>query len=128
MSYSKNGVFEIKFKFIIGLLCILIFIVGVGWILSTNHIKNVNYPDLQNEGTINERILTIEIERGFARVTFGNEKQGTVYFARNNSYSPSDLSFFLKKDDLFWKEENNDTIKIIRGNESFIFVLGKEIW
>lgn len=127
MSLANWSALELRFRFFIGLVCVTIFIGGVIWITVRDSERNTAYPDVQSNESINDKILSIETERGFARIEFESGTLRTVYFARNNSYAPSDLSFFLKKGDVFLKRADNDTVKIVRNDVTFVFRLGKEI-
>lgn len=118
---------ELRLRIIFGVLCVLAFIIGALWITMTNKAKSLEWPELKSKDVINDKVASIEIERSFGRITFESGARKTIYFARNHSYAPNDLAFFLQKDDHFQKKTNNDTITITRDNVSYIFVLGKEI-
>lgn len=118
---------EIKFRIVLGILCLSVFAAGVIWITYASNQKNLIYPKLEKRESIDDKIKSIEVERSYGRITFEGSLRRTIYFARNRAYFPSDFIDFSQKGDQLIKTGNDDTLRIVRNNQSYVFVLGKDI-
>jgi hypothetical protein len=86
------------------------------------HEKMINLKD-----TIDSEVLEIVSGKAMAEVRFSDGKIKYTRFARNLAYNPQDIETFLKKGDKLVKSAGVDTIKIIRNDSTFYFVIGKTI-
>lgn len=118
---------ELKFRFVVGITCVVLFVAGIGWVALRDEKKNVEYPEIKKSEKIKDEIESVEIERSFGRVRFQNGLKRSIYFARNNAYDPADIIQFFQKGDQVIKLTGDDTVRVIRGKVSYIFVLGEDI-
>jgi hypothetical protein len=118
---------ELYIKLILGILCVLIFMVVVTWMTISNEQTNRLYPRIVIDDGIRDKIAFIKIEKGNARVSFEGRIKRTIYFARNCQYEPSDLPFFIKSGDSLRKQAGSDTIRILRNDDVFLFINGDDI-
>ncbi|HRJ28613.1 MAG TPA: hypothetical protein PLV21_07660 [Cyclobacteriaceae bacterium] len=116
-----------KYKLALIPICILLFIAGVFWMNWKLEERLKLFPAIKTEFDINGKVMEILLERGNAEITLENGARYTVTFARNYLYNPYDIGEFLMKGDLFIKHPNSDTIKIVRNEEIYLFVLSKEL-
>ncbi len=117
-----------KFRFAIGAICIVLFVASVVWAVLRDDKNNTEYPMLKASELVYDRVESVEVERSFGRLRFRSGLKKSIYFSRNNAYVPSNIVVFLQKGDLLSKRAGNDTVRVIRGMDSYTFVLGKEIY
>ncbi len=76
---------------------------------------------------LNSKIITIDRLSSEAKITLLSGEALNVSNARNLAYRKVDISNFLNAGDVLFKELGNDTIKIVRGDSIYTFVLQKSV-
>jgi hypothetical protein len=88
----------------------------------------LTYSEMINaEDYILAEIIQISAGKVMAQVKFSDGMEKYTRFARNLSYRPPDIEYFLKKGDKIIKPAGIDTLRVLRGDSVFYFVINKTI-
>lgn len=99
--------FELKFRFVLGLICGTLFIVAVIWTTYRANEKDKEYPTIYTDDKTSGTVISVEKERSWVRVVLDDNTKWT--FSR-----PKDLVEFIRHDDILVKGQGNDTIYVTR--------------
>ena len=105
---------ELKFRFVLGLICVVVFISVVFVSTYRSYERSNEFPRLDLDDQLSGIVTSVEKERSWIRVTLDNKIKRTIY-------SPVDLVDFISPGDFFEKKLGNDSIHIIRQNKIYSF-------
>ncbi len=87
--------------------------------------KNLEFRLVQLEETVAGRVDSIYCSHGAAFVSLNNSSKIWFEVSENKSYDIPLLCEFIQIKDSIYKQTENDTLKIFRGNRSYSFKLGE---
>lgn len=107
--------FGISVKYFIAVQILIIFGFAIFWMKDV--IKNTNKSKVLEEkfykAELKGKIIKIEKDHGTCSFVLDNDtSEYVVGFARNNNYSPNDLSDFIKEDSYITKEKNSNNLVV----------------
>lgn len=94
-----------------------LFIIGNVWM-------DDKYPNIKTTDEVEGEILSVKPYQSASFVELDNGQPFAILGARNYKYDPYTLNRFLKKGDFIVKRANSDTLKVIRDNKEYLFVIG----
>lgn len=74
--------------------CLILFVISVFVIFLNDRREQNVFPRLTTEDSVKSKVLSVQIDRGNAKIIFESGLKRAIYQARNNNYQPSDLSQF----------------------------------
>jgi hypothetical protein len=108
--------FELKFRFVVGLICGTLFIVLVIWTTYRAKEKDTEYPTLTSDNKARGTVISVKKERSWIRLRLNDNTKWTIR-------TPEDLIEFIRRDDIFVKEQESDTIYVTRDNLIYKFCI-----
>jgi|JI10StandDraft_1071094.scaffolds.fasta_scaffold2698634_1 hypothetical protein len=108
---------ELKFRFVLGIICIILFILIVFYEI---FLDKKEYEKISKYESFNLEVESLTYYKDETRIQF-------IQGVKRAVSSPPELGHFLKIGDLVSKNENNDTVKILRNGEKYFFVIGQEL-
>jgi hypothetical protein len=105
---------ELRFRFIIGIGCVTLFIAVVIFSTYEADEKSKEFPRLDLDPQISGTVTSVEKERSWIRLTLDRKVKRTIY-------SPPDLVDFVTAGDFLEKRIGNDSIYITRDNQVYLF-------
>ncbi|UII31800.1 hypothetical protein LVD17_26280 [Fulvivirga ulvae] len=92
-----------------------------------SHSKETKYPLIGKRSSLQGRVIATGASQSVAYVEIDNGYEFKLPYARNNLYTPFYLNRFIQVGDSLFKNQDSDTLAIIRNGDKFIFVLGEEL-
>lgn len=119
-----------KHNFWLAIGCLFFIILGI--IISRPTVnkefsKYDSYLLLKPEDSLNGFIQKILVSRGQSYIVLKDTCKIWLIHSRNYNYKPAWLDAFLKEGDEVIKRKNSDTLLIFRGDNTFYFLLGKNV-
>ena len=108
---------ELKFKFVLGLICATLFIISVIWTTFLAKKKDEEYPTIYRADNVSGTVTWVEKERSWIRVTLNDSMKLTIR-------RPTELVEFIRRFDGLVKMQDNDTIYVTREQTVHKFNIG----
>jgi hypothetical protein len=89
--------------------------------------ENLTYKIVDQSDQINKKVIGIYDDQGYSFVTLTDSTKICFSHSRNYSYKNPYLDTFMAIGDSIVKNQNSDTLKILRRNSCYYFILGKFI-
>ncbi len=105
---------EFKFRLIVGVICVILFLVIATFSTFEANEKSSEFPDFDDHKSIRGRVTNVEKERSWIRVTLDDSIKRTIY-------SPTNLVDFVRSGDFLERRVDNDTICVTRDNKTYSF-------
>lgn len=105
---------ELKFRFVLGLICAVLFIAMVIFSTYKANQKAREFPGIDKDTQLSGIVKFAKKERSWVRVTFDNKIKRTIY-------SPPDLVDFIRSGDFLEKRVGTDSIYITRETKIYSF-------
>lgn len=108
-------------------LSLLISVFALGVFIYLDLRKNKEFPYLIKDDSLIDKVISIEKNRGIARVTLSGGKKFTLGWALNYNYDVNSLVEFINENDHIRKSKYSDTIILKHRERDYLFVLNKTI-
>ena len=106
---------------------LLISVFSLGLYIYFDFKKDNEFPYLIKDDSLNDKVISIEKNRGIARVTLSGGKKFTLGWALNHNYNVNSLVELINEDDHIRKSKYSDTIILKHRERDYLFVLNKTI-
>ncbi|MDH5475706.1 MAG: hypothetical protein OEX22_08460 [Cyclobacteriaceae bacterium] len=102
-------------------------IISITLVTGYSYYQKYQYPKLTSIDEINGIITNLSVYQSVVKFQINHSEKYMIVDSRNYAYNPYTLQKILHEGDYMEKNINNDTIHVKRRENSWIFVIGKEL-
>ena len=104
------------------------FIATIAGAILFNYLRSAEYPELLPTDSLNDRVKSVETDRGRSFVTFEPSKKYQISRALNLHYAdfPS-LAAVISPEDSVFKRAFSDTVRVKHLSKEYVYVLEQTI-